>query len=116
MWSKSALKLKPLWDNGTEEAEFLFRLILFGWGLSLLKSNFGKWQTAMTLIYFVTVWVEMEEYWNLEFFENFRDIIKEEDFPFFLSVCSVLLKIAEEIDVWHSSADSFMSVTRLDCI
>lgn len=53
----------------------------------------------MTLIYFVTVWVEMEEYRNLDFFENCRDIIKEEDFQFFLSVCSVMLKIAEDVDV-----------------
>lgn len=70
----------------------------------------------MTLIYFVTVWVEMEEYWNLDFVKNFRDIIKEEDFLFFLLVRSVLLKIAEEIDVLHSSADSFVSATRLDYI
>lgn len=35
----------------------------------------------------------------MDFFKNFRDIIKEEDFPFFLLVHSVLLKIAEEIDV-----------------
>ena len=37
----------------------------------------------------------MEEYWNLDFFKNCRDIIKEEDFQFFLSVHSVMLKKAE---------------------
>lgn len=57
----------------------------------------------------------MEKYYNLDYFKNCRDIIKEEDFQFFLSVCSVMLKIAEDVDMWHSSAD-FMSVIRLDCL